>query len=129
MPSLDTTNVNKLLRAGANRVVSPYVTGGKRMAEILRKPAVVDFIDQTMMNNQLGLRMEEAIAGPTSSLVGKSLIDSRLRQNFGVIVIAIKQASGEMIFTPNADQVLSSGDVIVVIGKKDNLTRMAKILH
>lgn len=126
--ALEPTNESKLLRAGASRVISPYVIGGRRMAEILQKPTVVDFIDQTMMNTKLGLRMEEAIVFPTSTLVGKSLIDSRLRQNFGVIVIAIKQASGEMIFNPNADQVLSSGDVIVVIGKKPDLARMSKVL-
>ncbi len=127
--ALDYTNESKLVRAGANRVVSPYVIGGKRMAEILQKPTVVDFLDQTMMNSQLGLRMEEAVVYPTSSLVGSSLIDSRLRQNFGVIVIAIKQSSGKMIFNPDADQILSSGDVIVVIGKKEDLNRMARMLR
>lgn len=124
----EASNENKLLRAGANRVVSPYIIGGKRMAEILEKPTVVDFLDQTQMNSELGLRMEEAIVNPTSTLVGLSLVDSRLRQNFGVIVVAIKQASGHMIFNPNADQVLNSGDCIVCIGKSDDLRRMTAVL-
>ncbi len=122
------TNESKLLRAGANRVVSPYLIGGKRMAEILLKPTVVDVLDKAMMNNELGLRMEEVVIHTTSTLVGKSIIDSRLRQNFGVIIIAIKQASGKMIFNPNADQSLNGGDVLVVIGKKDDLRRMAKVM-
>ncbi len=57
--------------------------------------------------------------------MGKSIINSRLRQNFGVIIITIKQPSGKMIFNPNADQVPSGGDVVVVIGKKDDLRRMS----
>ncbi len=123
------SNENKLLRAGANKVVSPYVIGGKRMAEILQKPTVVDFIDQAMMNTKFGLRIEEATVMPTSELVGKSLIDSQLRLKFGVIVIAIKPKIGEMIFNPNADQILNGGDVIIVIGKKEDLQRMNKILY
>ena len=126
--ALDPGNENKLLRAGANKVVSPYVIGGKRMAEILQRPTVVDFIDQTMMNTELGLRMEEVSIGPHSSLVGKSLIDSKLRVSFGVIVIAIKPVVGDMIFNPNADQVLSAGDVLVIIGKRNDLLRLNKIL-
>lgn len=126
--ALDPGNENKLIRAGANKVVSPYVIGGKRMAEILQRPTVVDFIDQAMMNTELGLRMEEVSIGPRSSLVGKSLIDSKLRVSFGVIVIAIKPVVGDMIFNPNADQVLSAGDVLVIIGKRNDLLRLNKIL-
>jgi len=125
----DPANESKLLRAGASRVVSPYVIGGRRMAEILHKPTVVDFIDQAMMSSQLGLRMEEAVIGTNSALVGLSLIDSRIRQNFGVIVVAIKQATGKMVFNPSADQVLNNGDVIVVIGKRDDLRRLTKVLR
>lgn len=127
--AIEPANESKLLRAGANKVVSPYVIGGKRMAEILQKPTVVDFIDQAMMNNELGLRIEEARVMPTSQLVGKSLIDSKLRLKFGVIVIAIKPTAGEMIFNPNADHVLNGGDVIIVIGKKQDLIQMNKVLY
>lgn len=124
----DPKNETKLLRAGASRVVCPYLMGGRRMAEILRKPTVVDFIDQTMMNDELGLKMEEAAISPSSPLIGKTLIGSKLRQDFGVIVVAIKKISNEMIFNPLPSERLDAGDVIVVIGKKDNLTKMNEIL-
>lgn len=126
--AIDPGNENKLVRAGANKVVSPYVIGGKRMAEILQRPTVVDFIDQATMNTELGLRIEEVCVGSSSTLVGKSLIDSKLRDTFGVIVIAIKPVAGEMIFNPNADQVLHAGDVLVIIGKRNHLIRLNKIL-
>ena len=61
-------------------------------------------------------------------MVGKNLIESRLRQDFGVIIVAIKKMSGEMIFNPVPSEVLEAGDVIVVIGKKENLRRMSEVL-
>ena len=80
------------------------------------------------MGNQLGLIMEEAELGTKSNLIGKNLIDSRLRQNFGVIIVAIKKSSGQMIFNPVPSETLEAGDVIVVIGKKEDLKRMSEIL-
>ncbi len=124
----DPKNETKLLRAGASRVVCPYLMGGRRMAEILRKPTVVDFIDQTMMNDELGLKMEEAVISPSSPLIGKTLVGSNLRQDFGVIVVAIKKISNEMIFNPLPTEHLDAGDVIVVIGKRDNLAKMGEVL-
>ena len=121
-------NEAKLLRAGASRVVCPYLIGGSRMAQILKKPTVVDFIDIAMMNSHLGLRMEEAIIGPTSGFIGKTLIDSHIRQDFGVIIVAIKTPSNEMIFNPAPTQKLEAGDIIVVIGKKEDMERMDKVL-
>jgi voltage-gated potassium channel len=111
----DIKNEIKLQRAGASRVVSPYLIGGKRMAQVLTKPTVVDFIDIALMDSDLGLMMEEAEIGPRSNLIGKSLVDSNLRQDFGVIIVAIKKQSGKMIFNPTPSERLEENDVIVVI--------------
>jgi voltage-gated potassium channel len=124
----DVKNEAKLIKAGASRVVSPYLLGGRRMAEVLKRPTVVDFIDIAMANRKLGLAMEEAKVGDRSTLVGKNLIDSHLRQNYGVIIVAIKKTSGEMIYNPLPAEKLDAGDVIVVIGKKDALKRMSEIM-
>ena len=124
----DVKNESKLIKAGASRVVCPFLMGGRRMAQVLKKPTVVDFIDTTMMNSQLGLKMEEAVVGPTSNLIGKTLIDSHIRQEFGVIIVAIKKPSNEMIFNPIPTEILEAGDVIVVIGKKEDLKRMNEVL-
>ena len=121
-------NEAKLFRAGATRVVSPYLIGGKRIAQMLKKPTVVDFIDCAMMGSHLDLMMEEAAIGDKSSLIGKSLIDSYLRRDYGVIIVAIKKLNGDMIFNPLPSQALEAGDVIVVIGKKEDLKRMNTIL-
>lgn len=121
----DLKNEKKLLRAGASRVVCPYNMGGSRMAQILKRPTVVDFLDTTMMSGNLGLKLEEVIVRPTSSMVGKTIVESKLRQNFGVIIVAIKKIDGEMLFNPGPDAVLGAGEVVVVIGKKHDLAQMS----
>ena len=121
-------NEGKLFRAGATRVVSPYLIGGRRIAQMLKKPTVVDFIDIAMMGSHLGLMMEEATIGNKSSLIGKTLIDSHLRKDYGVIIVAIKKRSGDMVFNPTPSETLEAGDVIVVIGKKEDLQRMTAVL-
>ena len=98
------------------------------MAQILKRPTVVDFIDIATMGSSLGLMMEEAMIGESSDLINKNLIDSNLRKNFGVIIVAIKKMAGNMIFNPMPSEMLESGDVIVVIGKKEDLKRMNAVM-
>ena len=88
----------------------------------------MDFIDIATMDTQLGLRMEEAVVSTTSSFVGKTLVESHIRQDFGVIIVAIKKPTGEMIYNPIPTEKLEGNDVIVVIGKKDDLKRMDTVL-
>jgi voltage-gated potassium channel len=126
--SSDPSHEDKLLRAGASQVVCPYLIGGKRMSQMLRQPNVVDFIDIATMGNNLGLMMEEDKIGPGSHLIGKTLIESNVRRDFGVIIVSIKRPSGEIIYNPLPTEKLGQGDIIVVLGKKEDLKRMSEIL-
>ncbi len=98
------------------------------MAQVLKRPTVVDFIDIATMGSSLGLMMEEAMIGKNSDLINKNLIDSNLRKDFGVIIVAIKKIAGNMIFNPMPTETLESGDVIVVIGKREDLQRMNAVM-
>ncbi len=124
----DEKSEQKLLRAGANRVVLPYQIGGKRMAQVLTRPTVVDFIDMAMMDSELGLAMEELKVGHNSSMVRKTLVESNLRRDYGVIIVAIKKINGQMIFNPQSSEILDAGDVIVALGKKYLMEQMSKVL-
>lgn len=126
--SSDVKNEGQLVRAGASRVVSPYLIGGKRMAAVLIKPTVTDFIDIAMMNNNLDLMMEEATISAKSDLVGKNLIESNLRQNYGVIIVAIKKKIGGMVFNPMPSERLEAEDIIVVLGKTEHMLKMHQVL-
>jgi len=81
-----------------------------------------------MMAKNLGLVMEEARVRDGSDLAGKNLIESNLRRDFGVIIVAIQKHGGEMIFNPTPEVRLEENDVIVVLGQKTDVTRMNKIL-
>ncbi|MDY6934971.1 MAG: potassium channel protein [Spirochaetota bacterium] len=118
----------KLKWAGATKVVTPHLIGGKRMAQALIRPTVVDFIDIAMMNNHLGLIMEEVVVNEGSRLIGKNLIENNLRKDYGVIIVAIKKYNGDMIYNPLPDEILEVGDIFVAIGKKEDLIRMNEIL-
>jgi voltage-gated potassium channel len=126
--SSDVKNEGKLIRAGASRVVSPYLIGGRRMAQMLIKPTVTDFIDIAMMNNNLDLVMEEAKIRSRSKLVGKNLVESNLRQDFGVIIVAIKKKIGGMIFNPMPSEKFEADDIIVVLGKREDMAKMHQVL-
>lgn len=120
----DQSNESKLLRAGATKVVCPYQIGGKRMAEIIHKPTVMDFLEQAMVNEELDLQIEEARINEGSVVEGVSVMGSRLRQKYGVIIVAIKRKCGKMLFNPDPEEIFLVGDVLVVIGKKTELLRM-----
>lgn len=126
--SSDPKNEKKLESAGASKVVSPYLIGGQRMAQMLVSPTVVDFIDIATMDDTLGLRMEEAKISAKSQYVGKTLIESNLRKDFGVIIVLIKKSSGEMKFNPNPNEKLEADDVLVMLGKIADLEKINAIM-
>jgi voltage-gated potassium channel len=114
----------KLKRAGANRVVSPYVIGGQRVAQAVLRPAVLDFIELATREDFLELQIEEVAIGPRGSLVGAQIRDNRIRQDLGVMVLAVRKPSGQMQFNPTPETTLDAGDVIIALGHKEQLTRL-----
>jgi voltage-gated potassium channel len=107
----------KLLRAGADKVISPYYIGAKRMAELIIRPTVVDFLDLTMHTDDLDLSLDEFLIPPDSRLNNVSLMDSGLRQKYDLIVVAIKRKKKEMIFNPSPTTAIQEGDILIVLGK------------
>lgn len=124
----DEKNEVKLKRAGATRVVSPYLIGGKRMAHVLIRPTVIDFIDIAVMEGNMGLQMEEIKVMEKSTLVGKNLVESNLRRDYGVIIVLIKKFNGDMIFNPQSSERLDANDLLVVLGKKEDMKRMREVI-
>jgi voltage-gated potassium channel len=114
----------KLVRAGANRVVSPYVIGGFQVAQAILHPTVMDFIELATRTEHLELQIEESQIAPRSPLVGATLRDSRLRQERGIIIVAIKKASGHMVFNPPADAVMEPGDILITLGRREQLDQL-----
>jgi voltage-gated potassium channel len=120
----DSGSEQKLLRAGANRVVSPYQIGGARVAQAVLRPTVVDFLELATESAHVDLQIEETRISDKSPLAGATLKASRLRQDLGVIVVAIKKPSGQMLFNPPYDAALEAGDILIVIGDQEHLDRL-----
>jgi len=118
---------HRLIRAGADRVMSPYTLGGMRMAMAILRPAMLDFIEITTRRQSLELRMEELPVGDSSSIVGKSLEQSEIRQKYGLIIVAVKKDSGKMIFNPLANYIIEKGDRMIAMGEDDNVARFAGV--
>ena len=114
----------KLMRVGANRVVSPYQIGAVQMAQTAIRPAVVDFMTLATSSDNLELAMEEITVQPSSPLVNKSLLDANLRQRFGVIVVAIQREDRHMDFNPEPDTAIRAGDKLVVLGRPPSLRQL-----
>ncbi len=119
---------SKLKRAGADKVISPYDIGATRMANLILKPAVVEFIDLAVAGNELGLSMEEIRVTSSSALLNKSLMDSGLRETYNLIVVSIKRADGQSIFNPLPNVVIMEGDVLIVLGERDQVYALEKTM-
>jgi voltage-gated potassium channel len=120
---------NKLLAAGANRVVSPYLMGAHRIAQTILRPTVTDFLELTLMGKSLDIQMEEIPVQSSSKLIDVALQDSRIRKDLDLIIMAVKKPGGEMLFNPSSQTKLQAGDMVVTIGERQNLERLEKILN
>ena len=107
----------RILHAGANRVVNPYHLGGLRLAHLLLKPAVVDFLEVSLGTTGQKLQLEQIVLSPASSANGRTLAELDMRRRWGVGVAAVRR--GESLFTsPEPDLSLAAGDTLVVIGTR-----------
>jgi len=114
----------KLLRAGANRVVSPYRIGARELAQMALRPAVVDFFELATRSGNLELAIEQVAIDAGSPLAGRSIVDVNVRQKFGLVVVGIQRAGGKMEFNPPGDAMMQAGDQLVVLGRADGLLQL-----
>lgn len=117
----------KLMRAGASKVISPYTIGANRMAQAILRPSVVDFLELATTSEHLELQIEEIAISEKSSLAGKTLIESGIRQSMGIIIVGIKQLDGHMIFNPPPSQIISAGFVLITLGQRPAINQLEKI--
>jgi voltage-gated potassium channel len=118
---------HRLLRAGADRVMSPYTLGGVRMAMAILRPAMLDFIEITTSRQSLELRMEELPICDGSPVIGKTLEEAEIRQRYGLIIVAVKKDSGKMIFNPLANYIIQRGDKLISLGEDQNVSKFSDI--
>ncbi len=117
----------KILRAGADRVVSPYFTGGIRIANSILKPAVVDFIEYATKSGNLELQLEEILLSENSKFKNLTLENTAIGRDLGIIIVAIKRHDVTMDFNPNSSSLINSGDTLVALGESGKLRRLESL--
>jgi voltage-gated potassium channel len=115
---------SKLLKAGANTVISPYTYAGQRIARTLTRPHVQRFLDialSSLNDGGLDLEIEEVEVGSGSQLSGVSLSEADVRHRLGVIVLAIRREGQALEFNPPPDRQIAPGDFLIVMGDAQRL--------
>ncbi|MEG3974836.1 potassium channel protein [Microcoleus sp. herbarium8] len=121
--------VKKLQRGGADVVVSPYITGGKRMAAAALRPQVMDFLDGVLTGTENSFYMEEFLVNPNScAYVGETLRNAKLRSQSGALVLAIRRPDGHLIVGPTGETAIEGGDMLICLGTAEQLRALNQIL-
>ena len=116
------TSINKLLRAGADKVISPLEIGADRIAQTILRPRVDRFMEQVLGVDALDFDLEEVIVGAGSLLDGRSLAEVDVRRHFDAVVVGVLRAgTGEWRFNPDAELALAAGDALIVLATAEQI--------
>jgi voltage-gated potassium channel len=118
----------KLRRAGADTVFTPYAMAGRQLADALLRPHVVEFLDFAASNVGSRVTTEQICVAPKTAFTGKTLGQLSDLRNSGVIVLAIRKHGGQTIFNPPAESEIAAGDFLIVMGEQPGLRKLEQIL-
>jgi voltage-gated potassium channel len=120
--------IQKMRRGGADEVISPYITGGKRMAAAALRPQVMDFVDGILSSGNSSFYIEEVRLDQNCPYLGQSLRDAHLRSLSGALVLAIRRVDGTLIGGPSADTLFMENDLLICMGTSEQLRTLNRIL-
>ncbi len=116
----------KLLQAGADRVVLPAAIGGLRMAAMITRPSAIELMELVSGQNTLDVEVDEIVVTGGSPLVGKAVTDARCQGPRGLLIVAVKQAAGAIVFNPGDELALQAGDMIMAMGRQEDIDRFRR---
>jgi voltage-gated potassium channel len=117
----------KLIRAGADKVISPTMIGGMRMAAAVIKPFIAEFIDTILYENEMPLAIEEIKVNIPSEIIGRELKNSGIKEKTGCLIMAIKRGK-EILHNPNSNEIILEGDLLIAIGSTEQLEKLEKLV-
>jgi voltage-gated potassium channel len=117
----------QLKAAGADHIVSPYEIGGRRMAGLLLRPAMMNFFDVVLQQEQLELGLERIGIAPLSPLVGQTLRDAHIRHATGALLVGLVHPGTGLRFNPSGDERFQAGDELLVMGPSEALAILATL--
>ncbi len=117
----------KLIQAGADRVISPYEIGARRMALAILQPTVTEFLDLAVHSSKLDLSIEQIEIQEGSALAGTTIKEAALRQNYGVTILAVQDPERDLILSPGPDLMLKEGLIMVALGTSKGLKSLKTV--
>jgi len=120
-------NASKLKRAGADKVVNPYTAGGHRIAEMLSSPLIEDSVSIVSPSHQnIDLSVDEIALSKLSAYHNTMIKESKLREDYNLIIVGIVDENGQSIINPAPDTVLLNNQTIMILGDKTNMGKFKK---
>jgi len=117
----------KLIRAGADKVVNPYSIGGQRLANLVVNPNVIDFFETSFGPSETNLSIEKIMLPEKSNWTEKSLIEIDFRRKVGVTILAVIR-NGKPLVNPDGNFKILSNDQLIAMGTKEDLNNLAKLM-
>ena len=122
------SSCRKLRQAGADKIVMPHRVGAQQMERMISRPTTADLIELFAEASHLDMELDEIPVSDTSGLVGQPVNRSRIKENFGVLLVGIKNPAGDFQFNPNADHKIEANDMLLVMGQVAEIQRLKESL-
>jgi voltage-gated potassium channel len=120
----------KLEIAGADRTLSPYAVGGRRLASLATQPLIVDFLDiVTRGEKGIEFRLEEFSVPKNSLIVDRTIGELRIGERTGAMILAVRSEEGKFDTTPSARDRLRAGDTLIVLGAREQIARLEQLMR
>lgn len=119
----------KLIQAGANHVVMPAHIGAQRMSRLVTRPITAEVIDLVSDNQIRDVEMGEIHLRTGNGLIGKTVAEAEAHRKHGLLVVALKQSDGEMMFNPGGDHLFEEGEAVIVMGHLEEIEKFSKSFH
>src|SRR5260221_2657383 len=108
----------KLKMAGADRVLSPYIIGGHRIANLAFQTGVIEFFDSVTRAGNVELAVQEIVLATSSPLVGKTIADAQNAVSDDTMIVALKKTNGLITWSGQQARI-DAGDAVIVVGLPD----------
>ena len=125
--AVDDTNVDRLKRAGSDKVIAPFLLGGTRIAQAIANPAVVDFMEVMEDTGVRDIEMADLEVRPGSRVVGQTLGSGAL-SGLSILVVAMRMPGGQMIYRPDRNSIIGANDKLIVVGHSEEVSKLASSL-
>lgn len=122
------SSCRKLRQAGVDKIVMPHRVGAQQMERMISRPTTADLVELFAEASHLEMELDEFRISSVSSMVGATLADSKIKEQFNLLVVGIKNDSGEFRFNPKSQETIRDEDTLLVIGQVKDINRM-KLAH